>query len=94
MSDGDGCVDGIHRDCFKCGAEITLHTSAYKTWDEVYTLAWTPASDDEENIEKTDSGGKHPKGEKRVFCSRDCLGAFIQMDYSLKPRKAGTDSDQ
>lgn len=85
---------GSYRDCFKCGAGIRRRTSAYNSWDEVFTLSWTPASDDEENVKESESGGKHPEKETRVFCSRDCLDDFIQMDYSLKPREVDTDTEQ
>ena len=85
--------NGSERECFKCGAEIRRHTSAYKPWDEIYTLTWTPASDDEENVEVSDSGGKHPQEQARVFCSRDCLDAFIQMDYTLKPASENGNAD-
>ena len=72
-------------ECFKCGAEMRPHTSAYQPWDEEIMVLWKPASDDDEHVEETESGGKHPNTTKRRFCSVDCLEAFVTMDYSLKP---------
>jgi hypothetical protein len=96
MGEDDVYSGGIKRYCIKCGEKISPHISAYNSWDERFTLTWMPASDDGENVRESESGGKHPEKQTRVFCSRDCLDAFIQMDYSLKPQpqEAATDGGQ
>ena len=86
--------DEIRHECFKCGEEIRRCTSAYNAWDEVFILSWTPASADENNIETSKSGGKHPQTETRRFCSRDCLDDFVQMDYSIKPESEDVEGNR
>jgi len=71
--------------CFKCGAEIKPHHSAYTSWDESILIKWTPSSDDEDNIDIADSGGKHPNIITYEFCSEECLDDFVSMDYSIGP---------
>lgn len=73
------------KECFKCGAEMRPHNSAYQPWDEEIMVLWKPASDDDDHVEVTDSAGKHPNTTSRRFCSVECLEAFVSMDYSLKP---------
>jgi len=75
------------KECFKCGAEIRAHQSAYQPWDEQIMLLWKPASDDDDHVEETDSGGEHPNTTKHIFCSVDCLEAFVAMDYSVTKKK-------
>lgn len=72
--------NGTKWSCYKCGAEIRRHLSAYKEWDEMYTLKWISSSKD---VEPLESGGKHPEADSRRFCSMDCLESFIQMDYQF-----------
>jgi hypothetical protein len=76
------------KECFKCGTEMRPHYSAYQPWDEEIMVLWKPASDDNDHIEETDSGGKHPHTTTRRFCSLECLEAFVSMDYSLKTEGA------
>ena len=76
------------KECFKCGAEMRPHHSAYQPWDEEFMLLWKPASDDSEHVEVSDSGGKHPNTESRRFCSVECLEDYVTMDYSIKPDSA------
>jgi hypothetical protein len=87
-------MTGTERECFKCGATIRRHLSAYEPWDECFKIRWMPASDNNDFVEDTESGGKHPTVATRRFCSRDCLDAFIQMDYPLKPRSVDTGTDR
>jgi len=61
------------------------HNSAYQPWDEEVMLLWKPASGNDDHVEVTDSGGKHPNTTSRRFCSEECLEAFVSMDYSLTP---------
>lgn len=81
---------GRYGECFKCGADIRRHLSAYQPWDEMFTLRWRPASGDDDHVAESDDA-KHPNSTSRIFCSRDCLESFIQMDYSLKPRTQDAD---
>lgn len=96
-ADGDETVEqsdsAFERECFKCGSPIRTHYSAYISWDEVFTLQWTPASNDRENVEVFDSGGTHPEISTREFCSMGCLEAFIQMDYPFPPESTGGEGD-
>ena len=73
------------KECFKCGTEMRPHYSAYQPWDEEIRVLWIPASNDDEHVEETDSGGKHPNTASRRFCSRDCLDAFMQADSPFPP---------
>jgi hypothetical protein len=89
----DRSTDGSYRECVTCGTERRLHLSAYDSWDEVFMLSWTPASTNTEHIRESDSRGRHPETQRRVFCSRDCLDAFIHTNCSLKPESVDTDTD-